>query len=445
MLASLVVGLALSCVSGSAGETTVDRPAIPLFTPNPTTPDAARGSGGMPSARLKLTIDENGRVTKFEVLRLDPPSEYDAALKQSIEAAVKKWRFGPALKASTRVATEQELTISFMTAGDHPREPERLAADAETADRRDDQLYQQSANTLSLDNATQQRLQREAGDKAEILLDKAKRTTFANEWFEVVTDSGSGPQQAEAIAGALAAGYEAVNELIGNRLATYPAAGKVRAYVFRTEQKYKQFVKELGDEYDWSAGFYDARGIIAFHSEMPSPSDLYSVLIHEATHAALDRHMVRRGVRLPRWLDEGFASYLGNSDIENGKLKFGQHKHGGNLRFYGIYMAKLESMSKAESKEAQRAVREGEALSVPEIVSANIETFYGDRRGLYYAEGWLLVHFLRHGDPSWAKHEFPRFMLYALEGFEIPEVLQQVYRSDLKTLDEKFQAYVKKF
>jgi hypothetical protein len=82
---------------------------------------------------------------------------------------------------------------------------------------------------------------------------------------------------------------------------------------------------------------------------------------------------------------------------------------------------------------------------VPELVSANIETFYGDRRGLYYAEGWLLVHFLRHGEPSWAKQEFPRFMLYALEGFEIPEVLQQVYRTDLKTLDEKFQAYVKKF
>lgn len=145
LLGIVVAVLAFSGTSGLAGEFTVDRPAIPLFTPSPTTPDAARDSRVMPKTRLNPTIDENGRVTKLAVLQLDPPSEHDVALKQAIEAAVKTWRFGPALKGRTRVATEQELTVSFVTAGSHPSQPEPLASAAGAADEQDDQTYRQRA------------------------------------------------------------------------------------------------------------------------------------------------------------------------------------------------------------------------------------------------------------------------------------------------------------
>ncbi len=423
----------------------IDRPPIPIYTPNPTTPEVALGADVMPTARLKLAIDENGRVTSLEVLKIEPSNEHDDAMKQAIGDAVRRWRFGPALKAGQKIAAQLELPVSFMVAVRVPAQLENFTGGPSQSDQSDDALYRQRAYALSLPSATLLRMQKETGDKAEALLNQTKRATASNQWFEVITDSGKGAQQAQALMASLTASYSAVNELIGNRLTSYPAAGKVRAYVFETQRQYEQFVTQVQNGVEWSAGFYHSSGLLAFHAEVPTSNYLYSVLIHEATHAAMDRHLVRRGVSLPRWLDEGFASYLGNSDIVDGKLKYGEHKDKRSVQFYGPFIARFSSASKQESDAAKQAQRQGQALRLQELLSADVGTFYGDRRGLYYAQGWLLVHFLRHGGPSWAEKEFPRFMLYALEGFAVGELLPQIYGADLKTLDEKFQAYMKKF
>lgn len=82
-----------------AAATAIDQSPIPIYTPNPTTPEVALGVDVMPTARLKLSIDENGRVPSLEVLTIEPSSEYDDAMKQAIGDAVKRWRSGPALEA----------------------------------------------------------------------------------------------------------------------------------------------------------------------------------------------------------------------------------------------------------------------------------------------------------------------------------------------------------
>jgi hypothetical protein len=71
--------------------------------------------------------------------------------------------------------------------------------------------------------------------------------------------------------------------------------------------------------------------------------------------------------------------------------------------------------------------------------------FYGERRDLYYAESYLLVHFLRHGSPSWDADEFPRFVFYVAEGYSPEDAFRQIYGQPPAAFQERYETYVKKF
>ena len=53
---------------------------------------------------------------------------------------------------------------------------------------------------------------------------------------------------------------------------------------------------------------------------MSTSEALLGTMMHEATHAFVDRHMTEPGRYLPRWLGEGFAEYVGYSEVRKGRL-----------------------------------------------------------------------------------------------------------------------------
>jgi TonB family protein len=440
--------LAVACLFGlwATGPTLPDRPAIPVITTDPITPPEAAGRlEKSPTARLQLSISETGRVTAVKVVKIEPTSEFDEVLKQAIAQSVQSWRFGPALKSGKNVAVEQELSLTFVPAERATPDYEHVDQMSTDTDRFDDLAYVRRFAILNWPLERRLAEQRRISANAEALLDKDKRVTATNEWFEVVTDSGNSQEQAKAIASSMSASYATLNRVIGRRLTAYASAGLVKVYVFRTEAKYKQLCEQLAEGLEYSSGFYDPSGVIAYHVETGTSSRLYSVLIHEATHAAMDRHITRPGVMLPRSLDEGFASYLGNSDIVDGQIMAGRSKHRNELRPVEQEMGMVPTPTGYQIEIAKRVVRQGKALSLWQLLRASPETFYGEQRELYYAQGWLLVHFLRHAEPSWEDEQFPRFMLYVAEGYDSLEALRQVYGSDLAVLEKKFSEYMRKF
>lgn len=195
---------------------------------------------------------------------------------------------------------------------------------------------------------------------------------------------------------------------------------------------------------DWAAGFYSPAGLVAIHLEMQSNEALLNVMLHEATHAFVDRHVARRGVRFPRWLGEGFADYVGNSTIKKGTLIPGRTTRS------RIYQTSYGSMMGPSGPaftvaEVKQAVKRDEALSVSELMNATLETFYSEKRRMYYSMSWLLVHYLRHGQPGWAENEFPTFMLYVAEGYPAAHVLESVYGFTPSELNPAYRDYVKSF
>ena len=245
-------------------------------------------------------------------------------------------------------------------------------------------------------------LRKKAADEvasiAETLIKKERRAAAADDWFEVVTDLG-GQKQADAILNNSGATYAALYDLLGERVPPRPRDGRIRIYAFETNAQYQTFATKVSP-FEWTGGIYCAVGVLAFHSQHARPSFMLAAMLHETTHAFVDRHLVRRGVELPRWLDEGLAEYVANSDIKNKKLVPGGHEKRKEIAMSLDGVVFWQSPSRARSEDAQRAQRQKRALSFDEIVSAGTERFYGKDRDLFYAQGWLAVHFLRHGRRS---------------------------------------------
>jgi len=192
------------------------------------------------------------------------------------------------------------------------------------------------------------------------------------------------------------------------------------------------------------AGMYSSLGVLLFHLELPSSETVRHVQLHETTHAFAHRHLVRRGVQWPTWLAEGLAEYVGNSDVEEGRLKPGSHKpyvvyHSGESAWRG------RSSTSVDAATVKAAIKNGTSVPIAKLLVTNGSQFYGTSWQLYYTESWLFVHFLRHGQPGWSEAQFPAFLLYASEGFPVDDAVRQVYGMDGEALETAFRTYVAKF
>ncbi len=277
---------------------------------------------------------------------------------------------------------------------------------------------------------------------AEKVLDRTHRQQAESPRFVVVSD-GPEPRTAEIAAGNLEAVFNIIQGLFGSRIARQPEPYKIVVYLFASRRTFEAMKAEL-EVFEWSSGFYSPTGLFAFHLEAPSTESLLGTMMHEATHAWVDRHLVAPGSYLPRWLGEGFAEYLGNSELHKGKLVPGKTAKPKFVLVLGYGVVRSTPEPRLSLDHVKRKIHSGEGLSVHQLMTADADTFYGDRRSLYYPSSWLLVHFLRHGEATWAEQEFPAFMLYVAEGYPPAEVLETIYGTSPIDLEDRFRNYVQK-
>ncbi|HSM15328.1 MAG TPA: hypothetical protein VLA66_14775, partial [Thermoanaerobaculia bacterium] len=359
--------------------------------------------------------------------------------RREVEATLLDWRYAPQLRDGIAEPVTLEWRVSF------PARPGPTRADPsrpglrEGVDPLDSELRR--SRILALPVAEHRDLLAAQTKIALSLLEagRAKRSISAR--FVVYSDADSA-EVPGIIAGDLEAVFNTLADQLLPGIEAIPEEYKVQVVAYRSRQQYQRLLEEM-PFYEWSTGFYSPTGLIAFHLEQPSKDAVLSLLLHEGTHAFLDRHVVRRGVALPRWLGEGFADYVGNSAIQRGQLKPGKTvKRKYELRRWG--KSTVETGGSLDLTEARRAMRLGEGPSVQDLLTASPEVFYGDRYRLYYATAWLLVHYLRSGDPGWESGRFPKLLLYVAEGYSADAAFRALY-GDPAASDAAFRRYVEKF
>jgi hypothetical protein len=427
---------------------------LPIRAPGLVVPIGVLTEGVSPEAQVKVAIDARGVVTAVDVLSLTPPSEDDAILREQVVQTLKTWRYAPATRDGKPEATTLTWRIRFpdgpptgppstAAAGVSPfARPSPIAGgDAERA----------RAAILALPLAQRIKMLERETRRAIGLLDPKHMRKVATPRFVVRTDADGGERVAKTIADNLEAIFNVLEVELLTGTSLQPEPYKVQVVVYRSRAQYAALVSQVA-LFENSVGIYNPAGFIAFHLEQPTSEMVTGTLLHEATHAFLDRHVVRHGVALPRWLGEGFADYVANSAIERGRLKPGKTIARQYTFVSGRAMA-IETEAGARLEDAKTALRRGKGLGLPEMLAASADTFYGEKVNLYYSSAWLLVHFLRDGGErpdgaegaaSAGRDRFRDFLLYVAEGYPQEAAFDALYGA-IPQAQSAFERYVKEF
>ncbi len=415
-----------------------DTPPRLLRTAPLVNPIELAGTDLQPEVSASLSVDARGRVTRVDILEVKPPTELDAVVRETATRNLLEWRFAPARKDGAPVEATVAWRVQF-----HPTASDTTSyqgTDLFATMVEDPRVRQAEISDLPKDERGE--ILNRYARLADKSIDRSKRKRFDTPRFIVVTDAGD-DRTAETLASNLEATFNILHGIFDQHVAPEPQPLKLVAFLFSSRSAFEAVRAELGAP-AFAAGFYASPGFFVFHTEMPTPEDLLSAMLHETVHAYSDAHLRRSGVLLPLWMEEGLAEYFGNSRIEKKQLLPGKTMRGGfvHTRYGGAYRTSSFRMS---ADNVRRAVRSGKAPSLSDLLQASHPVFYGQDAELYYSLSWILVHFLRHGETTWADTQFPELMLYMVEGYGADVALRTVYGIPDAELAQRFEKYVRTF
>jgi tetratricopeptide (TPR) repeat protein len=167
---------------------------------------------------------------------------------------------------------------------------------------------------------------------------------------------------------------------------------------------------QTGPEMDYIA-------LSADEQDERSPS---SVAIHEYVHALI-KHSFRRA---PVWLNEGLAEYYSTFELSIGYRK-------------ALLGRQIESHAQYLSEQ--------ELIPLETLLAVDPYSPYYDepeKRRLFYAQSWALVHYLLNGRPVNGSRELARFLELQASGISLEECVRQAFQMELKGLEKELARYV---
>ena len=446
-LAGLVVVVALAAVGMVAIASTADPPAslppVIVKSPNPLTPLSTAGSGLGPTVAVKVHVAPTGVVREVEVVSVSPSSRFDADFATAAREALSKWRFAPALEDGRQVESTLEWSLEF-----RPLEERQAATSGFLVPQLDDLVDREQPEVehllaiYTLPVEQQREHLRRLFARAEAELSKDAHQQAVSPLFVVTTDQ-PGNGVAAAVLGNLGVTYRVTSKLLHGEIPLARPEFPIQVVMYASRDEYRRYVAAV-DGIEETSGMFSPPGLLAFHTELGSQQEVLALMIHEAVHAFVYGFVVRPGHDLPRWLGEGFATYMGNSRIHKGALEPGARTR---TQFFTAPMRfwRGKTLAQLDADGVRQRIRKGTALTVSEILAAGPDTFYGEDMPLYYAQAWILVHFLRHGAPGWSDAEFPRFLLYVAEGYDAADALNTVYGLPTAELEARYRDHAMAF
>jgi tetratricopeptide (TPR) repeat protein len=250
-------------------------------------------------------------------------------------------------------------------------------------------------------------------------------TVFAakDAWIEVRTPnftviSNAGEKEARTIADQ----FEEIRQVFQNAFPTLRTEiGKtVVIFALKNEESLKLLLPEYWETkgHTHPAGIYvpgEAEHFVAVRTDTQGENP-YEIVYHEYTHALL--HLNFRD--LPVWLDEGIAEYLGNTEI----------------REKSVLIGKIDSYH-------LRELHENKFIPIDTLLHVDHNSPYyneQNRTSLFYAESWVLVHYLTLDPEARPQQLLSKFLIaWAASGDQVAAA-QQTF-GDLKKFANRMSGY----
>lgn len=208
--------------------------------------------------------------------------------------------------------------------------------------------------------------------------------------------SDASPEQTRRIAQAAEALYAAYSKVFAGSLPETSVQPRLQLMLYRSRGEFKANNRSS----PWAEAFYQWPRSHAYYAEgSPNP---YHWMVHEATHQL---NYERAHLRLPRWINEGLATYFGTSRLEHGVLHPGEIDRN---TYPAWWLPQLWLTGNLEDDVARGRLIPIRALITDTGPDINTNV------NLYYIEYWSLAHFLLEHDR--ARHAAGFRMLMKTDG-----------------------------
>jgi len=186
----------------------------------------------------------------------------------------------------------------------------------------------------------------------------------------------------------------------------------VRIVAFRSEKQFKPYrVSEAAAAY-YTQGRY--RDYIVMQD---ISSEYYPAAIHEYTHLIIEHS----GLKLPPWLNEGWAELYSSLKPQGNKSMVG-----------ALLPGRVQAL----------ATNKWLNLDVLAAVDHNSPLYNErDKAGIFYAESWLLTHMMYLS--AGYRENYSKFVLAVATGISMAEACQSVYGKSLSDVGKDLSAYAR--
>jgi len=146
----------------------------------------------------------------------------------------------------------------------------------------------------------------------------------------------------------------------------------------------------------------------------------YAVIFHEYVHALTSDN----SRPLPPWVSEGIAEYYSSFEVEGNEKKVWLGKAIANHVLY---------------------LREQKFLPLQhlfEVDRRSPEYNERERKGVFYAQSWAMVHYLLLGNNSKWQPQFLQFVNALAAGRAVDDSFKQIFQTDYATLEKELKDYI---
>jgi len=190
--------------------------------------------------------------------------------------------------------------------------------------------------------------------------------------------------------------------------------------VFRSRQEFDQFKPLYQGKPAELAGYFqpgDDVNYIAIPLEPGEP--LYSVF-HEYVHLFVKDNLPNA----PLWLNEGLAEFYSTAAIGSGEATIG-----------------------APIASYVRLLRSSELLPLKTLFSVNNDSAHyhdRDKRGIFYAESWALVHYLMLANHGERQSQVGRYLSLTAAGVSVEAAFNMAFQADFATIEKELTDYLRR-
>jgi tetratricopeptide (TPR) repeat protein len=189
--------------------------------------------------------------------------------------------------------------------------------------------------------------------------------------------------------------------------------------VFKSDSSYKPYKVNPNVSGYFQPG--EDVNYITLTSDKSSEDQPFRTIFHEYVHLLVENTM---GATVPLWFNEGLAEYYSTFDItdENRKVILGDL-----VRNHVLYL------------------REQKLLPLRSLFAVDYKSPYyneGNKMNIFYAESWMLTHYLLQGESQKRRPQLARFVDLVRSKLTIDEAFQQAFQISLDAFEKDFKSYV---